>query len=129
MRALAICLVLIASPEMAYDEWDAAMNGCATLPPMKPVTVDYKIHQVPKRALDRYCQTDKHPSGTRFAACSYPDSDDSNVWHVFVLNTAPSVDALECAIRYEKAHMPPNSWGDPSVEGPGTMVGYGLRFY
>ena len=125
MRALIVCLMLVAPPVLG-DEWDEALKGCATLPPLRPVTVDYKVHQVPRAAVAKYCRLDRHPPGTRVAACTYPDSHDPGIWHVIVLNNAPSIEALECAIRYERAHMPPNNWGDPSAELPETMTGYNL---
>jgi len=112
---LTAALIASAAPAVACD---------GTMPPLSAraePTVAYKVFYVSAAEVTRTC------GRAEFAACSYPDPTKPR-W-IVLIDKGLSNEERGCSLIYEKAHMPPNSWGDASVESAEAMQALGLRSY
>ncbi len=97
-----------------------AMAECADyLPPidkMQEPTVPYDVTLVTNAHMNKLCGI----SGANRGACAVPDNMDfahhtTVHWSIY-LNDLSLTSDRQCNLLYEKAHLPPNNWFDPSVE-------------
>lgn len=114
MRFTAVALLLLTTPALGA-------GYCSTVkqPPksaQREPTVYFDQYTIPTAELARMC-------GTGAKACTYPLPTPSHPdrW-VIVIDDAAPLDDLACLVTYEKAHLPPNYWVDPKMEGPETTA-------
>lgn len=112
---VAAAVIFAAAPALAAE--------CSTYMPPPAAraapTVPFDVHYIAAAQLHHLCGRDDA------MGCSYPVG---NRW-IVVIDEAQSAFEKTCTLTYEKAHMPPNSWGDPAVEPADVMAYYGLRYY
>lgn len=104
----ALCVLGLTAPS-------AAAETCRGVP-MPPVakraepTVPYDQTLVSAKTMAEYCGTELHPSP---AGCAYETR--KGHFQILVRDTLP-LEEFACVVAYEKSHLPPNNWFDPSIE-------------
>jgi len=81
-------------------------------------TVPYTAHTIPTALLNsKYCAD---ADAGEVVGCTYTLDAGKN-W-IIVIADSVSAEDHACVLAYEKAHLPPNCWGDPKAEKPEAMA-------
>lgn len=109
----AMCIMAIScSPSMAEDMPCHAIQAIPKESRQVP-TEEWRLYKLPLSQLQLTCHN------MDATACSYKNK--TGPWNVLVPNDYYSDAELACVIEYEKAHLPPNYWGDPKIETPAVI--------
>jgi hypothetical protein len=124
---IGLCLCSMVSPAVASD----VLGMCLDMPPMtarqEPV-VPYIVTRSSRLATEVICDWDKKGYEAMGCTIKPPSIHSKDHWYIAIDNSL-SPEAFDCTLIYEKAHLPPNSWGDPKVESASIMRRYHLTYY
>ena len=119
MRLLAIGFALTSciGPAGAEGLYCVALRNIPPAYRAEP-TVPYKAYTIPSALLNsKYCAD---PESGEVVGCTYT-LDEGKSW-IIVIGDSVSAEDHACVLAYEKAHLPPNCWGDPDAERPEAMA-------
>jgi hypothetical protein len=120
MKALALLLMLVSTPAMAFPG-GGSPQPCENPPPKSaqaPVTVPIEVYVVPSANMSEWCH--KEP-GAIMLGCTYLPSP-KHAAAIILINATETPAERACTLIYEKAHLPPNNWFDPVAEARAVNV-------
>jgi hypothetical protein len=120
LRIVALGLCLLAVPSQAFAEglYCAVLEASVPLDKQRPPTVRYEVHTIPGDILNaQYCVK----PGDQVVGCAYPVLKARGWRYIIVISDTVSAEEYPCVLAYEKAHLPPNCWGSPTMETPDAM--------
>lgn len=118
LRHLVVGLLLLANPALGA-EFPAAPCMSDAQPPSWVVepTVPYMVYRLSRERLHETCSSPKR----NVTACAYQVADRPGHWAILIADDISGAE-YQCNLDYEKAHLPPNFWFDPTIESPETVA-------
>jgi len=117
LSLIVLALLSFVTPAGAEGLYCVALKAIPKLFRAEP-TVPYTAYTISSDLLNtRYCAD---PDAGEVVGCTYT-LDDGKSWIIVIADTVSAEDHA-CVLAYEKAHLPPNCWGDPGAEKPDAMA-------
>lgn len=115
---LAGAAMLVASQAIASDLTDRYATPCGVLPPPSArhePTVPYTVSRLSPGGLQLLCARGAIQHQLLGCAIPPPSPNSPDHWTIAIKNDMSNRDTA-CVILYEKAHLAPNNWIDPTWE-------------